>query len=113
MRRVQHHPKLAEIEVTYEDRIREEGRTRGLATGLERGRVEGRIAGRQEGLAQGLATGRVKGRRELLVGLLEGRFGDLSEPVRQKVERIGSEERLDELAKKLLVARSLDELGLG
>jgi hypothetical protein len=54
----------------------------------------------------------VKGAREMLLVQLGQRFGPLPENVRKRVEEIVSLERLNRLAKRILVARSLEEMGL-
>jgi hypothetical protein len=39
-------------------------------------------------------------------------FGPISEDVRRRIEAIGSVERLNQIAEQILVARSLEEMGL-
>lgn len=58
------------------------------------------------------AKGRLQGMRVLLLGLLERRFGPLSEASRRRLDAIESPEELSELGDRVLDARSLDELGL-
>lgn len=55
--------------------------------------------------------GEVKGQRKILALLLEQRFGPLSPQVRERLESL-SAERLDEVARAVLGAKSLEELGL-
>jgi hypothetical protein len=88
--------------------VRENREVRRMATTwserLEaKGREEGLQAGRQEGL---LAL------REVLLSLLEQRFGPLPEATRERVEAISSSERLTRLSKRVLTARSLGTLRL-
>jgi predicted transposase/invertase (TIGR01784 family) len=52
------------------------------------------------------------GMRELLLQLLERRFGPLPQEKRHRVEAIASSARLKRLADKILTAKSLDEMGL-
>jgi hypothetical protein len=52
------------------------------------------------------------GMRQIVLRLMDQRFGPLPEQVRKKVEGIWSATRLTRLADKLLVAGSLEELGL-
>jgi hypothetical protein len=56
--------------------------------------------------------GKREGMREVLVRLLERRFGPLSEEKRRSVEAITSPARLNRLADRILTAKSLDEMGL-
>ncbi|HSS78326.1 MAG TPA: Rpn family recombination-promoting nuclease/putative transposase [Thermoanaerobaculia bacterium] len=53
-----------------------------------------------------------KGVREILLLLLAERFGPLPEGARLQVEKISSLRRLTQLAKRVLTAHSLEEMGL-
>ena len=57
--------------------------------------------------------GEKKGMRRLLLNLLQERFGPIPDDIRQRVEKIRSEDRLIRLATKVLTARSLKEMRLG
>jgi hypothetical protein len=57
--------------------------------------------------------GEKKGMRRILLDLLQARFGSIPDEVRQRVEKIRSEDRLSRLATKVLTARSLKEMRLG
>ena len=61
---------------------------------------------------QYLKEDRQEGMRQLLLQLIERRFGPLPEERRRSVEAITSPIRLKRLADKILTARSLDEMGL-
>ena len=67
--------------------------------------------GREEGLETGLKEG-LRVMREVLLSLLEQRFGPLPETTRQRVEAISSLERLARLGRRVLTARSLAALRL-
>jgi hypothetical protein len=58
------------------------------------------------------AKGEAKGGREILLSLLAERFGPLPEGARRQVEEISSLRRLTQLAKRVLTAHSLEEMGL-
>jgi hypothetical protein len=66
----------------------------------------------EENLIEWSERKRKDGFRELLLRLLERRFGPLSEEIRHRVEEIKSARRLERLADKILTARSLREMGL-
>jgi flagellar biosynthesis/type III secretory pathway protein FliH len=72
--------------------------------GWEKGVEQGREQGREQGLEQGF--------RQALLRLLGARFGPLSDDVKRRVEAIRSIERLNQVAEQILVARSLEEMGL-
>ena len=63
----------------------------------------------------GLELVRQAGRvfRQTLLRQLGVRFGPLSDDVKRRVEAIRSVERLNQIADQILVARSLEEMGLG
>jgi len=67
---------------------------------------------RKEGQEQGREQGREQGVQETLLRLLGVRFGPLSDDVKQRVQGIRSVERLNQIAEQVLVARSLEEMGL-
>jgi hypothetical protein len=60
-----------------------------------------------------LVEGEKQGFRKALLQLLEQRFGPIPDDVRQRVEKIRSEDRLTRLLEKVLTARSLKEMRLG
>jgi len=62
--------------------------------------------------AKGRVEGEAKGVREILLLLLAERFGPLPEGARRRVEEISSLQRLTQLAKRVLTAHSLEEMGL-
>ena len=57
--------------------------------------------------------GKKQGVREALLDLLQERFGPIPDDVRQRVEKIRSEDRLTRVLEKVLTARSLKEMRLG
>jgi hypothetical protein len=65
-----------------------------------------------KGEARGEARGKAQGVREILLLQLAERFGPLPEGARRQVEEISSLQRLTQLAKRVLTAHSLEEMGL-
>jgi len=61
---------------------------------------------------EGLEMGREQGAQETLLRQLGVRFGPLSDDIKRKVEEIHSVDRLNQIADQILVARSLEEMGL-
>ena len=84
------------MRMTWAEQLKKEGLEQGLERGLEQGREQGREQGAQQ----------------TLLRLLGVRFGPLSDDVKRRVEAIRSLERLNEIADQVLVARSLEEMGL-
>jgi predicted transposase YdaD len=66
----------------------------------------------REARSEGRQQGEVEGMRRLLLELLKQRFGSLSLPVRRRIKAIESAIELQSLAGKVLVASSLEEMGL-
>jgi len=81
-------------------------------TWAEQLKKEGLEMGLERGLEQGREQGREQGARQTLLRQLRVRFGPLSDDVKRRVEAIRSLERLNEIAEQILVARSLEEMGL-
>jgi len=86
------HQEVRAVQMTWSQRIKAEG--------FKLGRQEGRKEGREHGM------------RQILLHLLERRFGPLPENVRETIEAIVSPRRLTRLSEQVLVASSLEELGL-
>jgi hypothetical protein len=66
----------------------------------------------QEWRKQALREGEVSGMRELLLQQMTTRFGRLPAGVRLRVEGISSKQELRKLGRKVLAAKSLQQLGL-
>lgn len=94
------HEEVATMEMTWADRLRQEGRQ------------EARESALQEGLQKGLQKGREEGKRDLLLDLLQHRFGPLPKATVKRVRGLTSSEELSRLAARVLDAPSLEELGL-
>jgi flagellar biosynthesis/type III secretory pathway protein FliH len=92
-----HNEEVQAMRMTWAEKLE----AKGEAKGVELGKKEGLEIGKQEGF------------RQALLSMLGARFGPLSEDVRRRVEAIGSAERLNQIADQLLVAQSLEEMGLG
>lgn len=65
-----------------------------------------------KGKSEGLSRGREEGARELVLELLEHRFGVPGVDVRRRLDSITDSEDLRRLARRITEARSLSELGL-
>ncbi|HVR97804.1 MAG TPA: Rpn family recombination-promoting nuclease/putative transposase [Thermoanaerobaculia bacterium] len=90
------------------DRWREgvlrEAREKGLQLGIQQGL--------RQGLQKGQRTGRVEGMRQMLLRLIRRRFGPVPKKVQQRVAAISSQEELERLADRVLVATTLEEMGI-
>ncbi len=80
-------------------------------TSFELGHETGMERGIERGMARGMERGRNQGHRELVIAVLEGRFGPLSEEALSKIEQL-SDLRILQLARDIGKAQSLAELGL-
>jgi predicted transposase YdaD len=84
--------KVQEVELTWADKLRQEGREEG----------------REEGLQEGL----VQGKRQTLKRLLAAKFGALPNRVEASIDALASAEELDGYLDRVLTAGSVEELGL-
>lgn len=75
---------------------------------ITKGRRKGREAGRKEGLR----SGELRGRKKTLLEQLELRFGKPSQEILKAIEAEKDEERIAQWSKKLIVADSVDDLGI-
>ncbi len=87
------------------------GHETGMERGIERGMERGMARGMERGMEQGMERGRNQGHRELVIAVLEGRFGPLSGEALSKIEQL-SDLRILQLARDIGKAQSLAELGL-
>lgn len=76
-----------------------------IAKGIEQGLEQGRELGRE--------LGREQEARQIVLDLLGERFGAVPDRVRRQIEEIESLDRLRFLAKRVINARSFEEIGLG
>jgi predicted transposase YdaD len=84
----------------------------GLEKGIQKGLVEGRQKGRQEGLVEGLEKGLVQNAREAVLEVLDTRFGQVPDSVREQVNTLCSEPTLKELLRRSARVSSLDEFSV-
>jgi putative YhgA-like transposase len=91
---------LEENLILWSEKIRKEA--------LREGRKEGRREAREE------ARRKIQeGMRKVLLQQMTLRFGRLPEKVRRRVEQINSNQEMQRLTRKVLSAKSLEEMGLG
>jgi predicted transposase YdaD len=71
-----------------------------------------RRKGLEEGRQEGLKRGEVLTLKRTLLRLLEQRFGPVPPTVQRGVESMRSVQKLERMVDQVLIARSLDEMGL-
>jgi len=81
-------------------------------TWAERVEKKGRKEGREEGRQEGRVEGMLEGRREALLRQLTTKFGPLPEEITSKVRGVQSLQELDLYLDRVLVAASLEDMGL-
>ena len=84
--------KVQEVEMTWADRLRQEGH--------DKGREEGREAGL------------IEGKQQTLKRLLTVKFGALSPGLLESIDALGSAEELDRYLDRVITAATLSDLGL-
>jgi len=92
------------VQRTVPEAIIPEGEPSMLEENLRRWFDEARREGRQEG--------QIQASREMLLGLLAQRFGRLPADVRRQIEGISSLQELRKLGRKVLRAKTLQDMGL-
>ncbi len=101
------HRRTRAMWMTWSERLKDEGKREGLKLGeqkgLKRGEQKGLKLGKQEG---------ARSLQQVLLRLLDQRFGPLPESVHRQVEAISSLPRLTRLAEQVLTVASLRELRL-
>ena len=88
----------------FEELALKEGLEKGIQKGLLEGWQEGRQEGRQEGLVQNA--------REAILDVLDTRFGEVPDAVRERVNALCSEPTLKDLLRRAARASSLDEFSV-
>ncbi|MBF0109490.1 MAG: Rpn family recombination-promoting nuclease/putative transposase [Magnetococcales bacterium] len=88
---------------------KQEGLQEGLQKGLQKGMQEGLQKGLQEGLQKGLQKGEQIGQANLLVGILQRRFGALPDWAQEKLSQADSKS-LEEWSLRIFDSQSLDEV---
>ena len=66
----------------------------------------------EKGEERGKEMGRTEAKRETLLTLMRAKFGALPPVVARKVSAIENPRRLDTLLRRVLTAKSVDEMGL-
>ena len=93
--------------------IRSEGMLQGERKGMLQGERKGMLQGERKGMLQGERKGMLQGKREmlleLLLELLEQRFGPLSSSTRAQVDAAASEQ-LRAWSRRVLTAMNLDDV---
>ncbi|MDR2756328.1 MAG: Rpn family recombination-promoting nuclease/putative transposase [Planctomycetaceae bacterium] len=77
----------------------EQGRTEGRVQGIEQGITEGRVQGREIGITEGREIGELEGRIEAIISILDVKFGEVSETVRDSLCVITDVNRLQALVR--------------
>jgi hypothetical protein len=95
--------------MTWSERLKEEGKREGIKLGEQKGIKRGEQKGIKLGKREGLQEG-ARSLQQVLLRLLDQRFGPLSESVHRQVEAINSLPRLTRLAEQVLTVSSIREL---
>jgi flagellar biosynthesis/type III secretory pathway protein FliH len=79
-----------------------------LKEGIQKGRQEGL----ERGLLEGLEKGIVQTAREAILDVLDSRFGEVPDSVRERINVLCSEPTLKDLLRRAARASSLDEFSV-
>ncbi|MBL8230186.1 MAG: hypothetical protein JNL98_16980 [Bryobacterales bacterium] len=103
---------VMEYVTTWERRGIAKGFEQGRSEGIKQGRSEGIQQGRNEGIQQGRSEAQLETLREVLLDLLNSRFGKPSSDLAARVNALASADELRRLTRAVLTASSPGELGL-
>jgi len=65
--------------------------------------------GLQQGLQEGIQQGIQRGKQEALIGILEARFGEIGESLKERIKGIEEVKKLEELLISAIRANDLEE----
>ena len=86
-----------------------EGRQKGLVEGRQKGRQKGLVEGRQKGRQEGLEKGILQTARQAILDVLDTRFGQVPDSVREQVNTLCGERNLKDLHRRAILTPSLEE----
>ena len=104
--RVKHSEEVEEMASTVIEEMFETA----MNTGHERGREVGRVEGIAIGMEQGIEVGRLESTRNLVIKMLEKRFGPLAERPRRLISRETDLDRLESAVEVAWRADGVDEV---
>ena len=96
----------------FEELALKEGLEKGIQKGIQKGLLEGLEKGIQKGLVEGLEKGIVQTAREAILDVLDSRFGEVPDSVRERINVLCSEPTLKDLLRRAARASSLDEFSV-
>ena len=102
---------VANIMLTWADKIELQGIEKGREEGIEKGREEGIEKGREEGIEKGREEG-LTTLQGLALKVLEDRFSRVPKRISTAVRSIRSTSKLTEIVRKAAVANSLADVGI-
>jgi hypothetical protein len=113
LRRIFHEWFVSVARRSFPNAIIPEGVNLEEASMLEETMIKWREKHRQEGRTEGRREGQAQGMQKLLLQQMTYRFGRVPANVRREIEGIFSIQELRKLGRKVLRAKSLEEMGLG
>ena len=86
-----------------------EGFQQGIQEGFQQGIQEGIQQGLQQGLQKGKIEGVIEGKQESLIKILEIRFGEIEESLKERIKSIREVEKLNSLLASAIKVKDLQE----
>ena len=81
----------------------------GIREGFQQGIQEGIQQGLQQGLQQGKIEGVIEGKQESLIKILEIRFGEIEESLKERIKSIREVEKLNNLLASAIKVADLEK----
>ena len=82
---------------------------KGIQEGLQQGLQQGIQQGLQQGLQQGIQQGIQRGKQEALIRILEARFGEIEDSLKERIKGIEEVKKLEELLISAIRVSDLEE----
>jgi predicted transposase YdaD len=80
----------------------------------KKGKIEGEAKGKPKGKIEGIRKGKIEGeiltKQNILLRLLDKKFGYIDEADREKIRNVRDRDRLDRAIDRLLDAKSIEEV---
>ena len=101
---------MREAYMTLAEQLIAKGKNEGKLEGKREGKLEGKLEGKREGKLEGKLEGQTLAKQQVLLRLLEKKFGLVDDPEKRKIRNCRDRDRLDQAIDLVLDADSIDRV---
>jgi predicted transposase YdaD len=83
-----------------------------MMTLTEKWKMEGWMVGKAEGKMEGKIEGKIEGKKEVLIKLIQLKFGAVPEDLEKVIHECNNLEELDKILTKVALANSIEEINI-